>query len=123
MVGNPDKRSSKLVYILADQAEYRMLDLHEIPFVTVATTRNIISLPPPMHFGKQNNKFQFTFTSQRRATQAPTLAQPRSQSKFQLDITSSTTVTKRSRETAFEGSALYSGWLFRALKRFKFTMD
>jgi hypothetical protein len=61
LVGNPDKRTSRLVYILADQAEYRMLDDSEIPFVTLATTRNITSTPVRMDFGKRNNDFQFTF--------------------------------------------------------------
>ena len=61
LVGNPDKRTSRLVYTLADQAEYRMLDFSEIPFVTLATTRNISSTPTRMDFGKQNNEFQFTF--------------------------------------------------------------
>ena len=60
-MGNPDERTSKLVYILADQAEYRMLDFSEIPFVTLANTRNITSTPACMDFGKQNNDFQFTF--------------------------------------------------------------
>jgi hypothetical protein len=61
LVGNPDKRTSKLVYILADQAEYRMLDISEIPFVTLATTRNIIGTPPRMAFGQEGNDFQFMF--------------------------------------------------------------
>jgi hypothetical protein len=60
-VGNPNKRTSKLVYTLADQAEYRILDISEIPFVTLATTRNITSAPVRMDFGKQSNDFQFTF--------------------------------------------------------------
>ena len=61
-MGNPDKRTSKLVYILADQADYRIQDISEIPFVTLATTRNITSVPVRMDFGKQsNNDFQFTF--------------------------------------------------------------
>ena len=61
LVGNPDKRTSKLVYILADQAEYCMLDISEIPFVTLATTQNIIGTPPRMAFGQEGNDFQFTF--------------------------------------------------------------
>ena len=69
LVGNPDKRSSRLVYTLADQAEYRMLDINEIPFATLATTRNITSAP--MDFGKRNNDFQFTFE----AVAAPTRSQ------------------------------------------------
>lgn len=60
-MGNPDKRSSKLVYTLADQAEYPMLDISEIPFATLATTRNILSAPARMDFGKRCNNFQFTF--------------------------------------------------------------
>ena len=60
-MGNPNKRTSKLVYTLADQADYAILDISEIPFATLATTRNIISAPPDMDFGKQNNDFQFTF--------------------------------------------------------------
>ena len=44
LVGNPDKRTSKLVYTLADQAEYRILDICEIPFVTLATTRTILDV-------------------------------------------------------------------------------
>ena len=60
-MGNPDKRSSRLVYTLADQAEYRILDISEIPFVTLATTRNVTSTPARMDFGKQNNDFLFTF--------------------------------------------------------------
>jgi len=59
--GNPDKRTSKLVYTLADQAEYRILDSSEIPFVTLATTRNITSAPARMDFGAQSDDFQFTF--------------------------------------------------------------
>ena len=72
-MGNPDKRTSRLVYTLADQAEYRMLDINEIPFVTLATTRNITSAPALMDFGKQNNlnDFQFTFE----AVTAPTRSQ------------------------------------------------
>lgn len=60
-MGNPDKRTSKLVYTLADQAEYRILEISEIPFVTLATTRNITSAPARMDFGTVNNDFQFTF--------------------------------------------------------------
>jgi hypothetical protein len=69
LVGNPDKRTSRLVYTLADQAEYRMLEDSEIPIVTLATTRNITSTPPRMDFGKRNNDFQFTFEA------APTRSQ------------------------------------------------
>lgn len=60
-MGNPNKRTSRLVYTLADQAEYRILDISEIPFVTLATTRNIISTPARMAFGTRSNDFQFTF--------------------------------------------------------------
>ena len=75
LVGNPNMRTSKLVYLLADQAEYRMLDISEIPFVTLATTRNIISAPDRMRFGQQSNKFQFTFCAQGTAV----VAAPQSQ--------------------------------------------
>ena len=61
LVGNPNKRTSRLVYTLADQAEYRMLDISEIPFVTLATTRNITSTSTRMDFGTRSNDFQFTF--------------------------------------------------------------
>ena len=60
-MGNPNRRTSKLVYILADRAEYRMQDISEIPFVTLATTQNIISMPVGLGFGQQSNDFRFTF--------------------------------------------------------------
>ena len=74
-MGNPDKRTSKLVYTLADQADYRILDISEIPFVTLATTRNITTTPIRMHFGKQSNDFQFTFG----AVNVPTRSQIQAQ--------------------------------------------
>lgn len=130
-MGNPDKRTSKLVYTLADQAEYRMLDISEIPFVTLATTRNITSTPARMDFGKQNNNFQFTFkASQIQAPTRPvisapsvTVASPQLQrqsepysaiaspvaaciaavtSYFKFTSPSGHTAQKRSRENAFE---------------------
>ncbi|KAF8814530.1 hypothetical protein BYT27DRAFT_7249929 [Phlegmacium glaucopus] len=64
IVGNPNMRRSKLVYLLADRAEYPMLDISEIPFVTLATTRNIISAPDHIHSGQQSNNHQFTFGAQ-----------------------------------------------------------
>lgn len=83
LVGNPDKRTSRLVYTLADEAEYRMLDINEIPFVTLATTRNITSTPARMQFGKRNNDFQFTFEalaapprSQMQARTRPVISAP-----------------------------------------------
>ena len=70
LVGNPNKRTSKLVYVLADRAEYRILDISEIPFVTLATTRNIISTPTPLRFRQPSNDFQFTFGTQGTAAMA-----------------------------------------------------
>lgn len=119
-MGNPNLRTSKLVYILADQAEYSMLDISEIPFVTRATTRNIISAPAHMRFGYRSNNFQFTFDARRTAVvaasqpQTPPTQQPQPQSQSEsisrvaacvAAITSyftSPTAQKRSRET-FEG--------------------
>ena len=118
-MGNPNLRTSKLVYILADQAEYRMLDISEIPFVTRATTRNIISAPAHMRFGYRSNNFQFTFDARGTAVvaasqpQTPPTQQPQSQPESislvaacVAAITSyftSPTAQKRSRET-FEGN-------------------
>jgi hypothetical protein len=82
LVGNPDKRTSKLVYILADQADYRTLDISEIPFVTLATTRNITSAPARIDFGTRSNlnDFQFTFEvptrSQIQARTRPIISAP-----------------------------------------------
>jgi len=78
LVGNPDKKTSRLIYTLADQAEYRMLDISEIPFVTLATTRNITSAPARMDFGKQRNDFQFTFKAEPAPTRSQIQARARS---------------------------------------------
>lgn len=76
LVGNPNKKTSRLVYTLADQADYRMLDICEIPFVTLATTRNILNAPPRMDFGQQSNDFPFTFRATPRSQTQPDQTQP-----------------------------------------------
>ena len=87
LVGDPDKRTSKLVYTLADQAEYPMLDISEIPFVTLATTQNITYAPERMDFGKQQcNDFQFTFE----VVPAPTRSQVQSRRRSAISTPSPT---------------------------------
>lgn len=96
-MGDPDKRTSRLVYTLADRAEYPMLDFSEIPFVTLATTRNISSTPVRMDFGKhwQNNDFQFTFE----AVAAPPRSQIQTRTQSVISAPSGPSSSQLQRET------------------------